>query len=425
MCFLSGIVSGAQVCGSYTRGMPPETPAILFTGFEPSGDDHASAVIAELRRRHPELKMYAWGGAKMEAAGAKIVERTGHNAVMGLPGIGKILEHRKINHRVAAWLDANPVRVHVPVDSPAANFPICKIAKARGAKVVHLVAPQVWAWGSWRVHKLRRLTDFVCCLLPFEESFFESKRVPARFVGHPLFDEIPSEAEMAAQAEAFPTGGRRIALMPGSRPAEIEKNFPLLIEAFRRLKKDYPEMTGVVAGTRPELETELHRIARHTTSAPGCAKGWPEGLVFTSSRTDAVIRWCELALVVSGTVTLQIARQARPMVIVYKSSRLVYWLLAKWLLSTRFLSLPNLVAGERIVPELIPHFNGPEPMVNEAVAILERPELAERQQQALRAVCNRFEGRHAAIGAADVIEQMAGLTPAGRLDDPAARPAAG
>ncbi|HHN78407.1 MAG TPA: lipid-A-disaccharide synthase, partial [Phycisphaerales bacterium] len=144
----------------------PAEPAILFTGFEPSGDDHASAVIAELRRRHPGLRMYAWGGPKMGQAGAEIIEETGKDAVMGLPGLSKVLEHRRINQRIAAWLDRNPVRVHVPIDSPAANFPICKMARKRGVKVVHLVAPQVWAWGKWRVNKLRRLTDFVCCLLP-------------------------------------------------------------------------------------------------------------------------------------------------------------------------------------------------------------------------------------------------------------------
>lgn len=404
----------AHVCGPYTRGMPDE-PAILFTGFEPSGDDHASAVIAELRRRHPRLRMYAWGGPKMGAAGAEIVEETGRSAVIGVPGVGKILEHRRINKRIAAWLDANPVRVHVPVDSPAANFPICAMAKRRGARVVHLVAPQVWAWGKWRVHKLRRLTDFVCCLLPFEEDYFRSKNVPAAFVGHPLFDETPVEHALKEQAAGFPRGGRRIALMPGSRPSEVEKNFPLLIEAFRRLKRDYPDLRGVVAGTRPEIEAEFRRIALQTPAAPGCVRGWPDDLVFSSGRTDAVIHWCELALVVSGTVTLQVARQARPMVIVYKLNRLMYWLLGRWLLSTPFFSLPNLVAGGRIVPELIPHFGGPEPIVDEAVALLERPDLCAAQRARLQEVCGKFAGRHAAVGAADAIERVAGL----RRDAPA------
>lgn len=408
--------------------MASDAPAILFTGFEPSGDDHASAVIRELKARHPGVRVFAWGGPRMEAAGAEIVERTGQNAVMGLPGLGKILEHRAINKRVAAWLDANPVAVHVPVDSPAANFPICALAKKRGAKVVHLVAPQVWAWGKWRVNKLRRLTDFVCCLLPFEERYFKDRHVPAKFVGHPLFDEAPElgalDAELAGYPEP-PAGadwGRKIALMPGSRPKEIERNFPLLIEAFRRLRRDYPDLTGVVAATRADLEPTLRGIARRTPIAPGCADrctdGWPDGVTIASDATDAVTRWCDLALVVSGTVTLQIARQHKPMVIVYKSSRLMYWAIAKWLLSTPYFSLPNLIAGERIVPELIPHFGGPEPIVDGAVALLERPEGAAQQRAALREIAEKYDGTHAARGAAEAIARVAGLG-AGAPDAPA------
>lgn len=386
---------------------PPTT--ILFTGFEPSGDDHASAVIAELTSRHPDLRVCAWGGPKMGAAGAEIIEETGKNAVIGLPGLGKILEHREINKRVAAWMDANPFSVHVPVDSPAANFSICRMAKRRGKKVVHLVAPQVWAWGAWRVNKLRRLTDFVCCLLPFEEEYFAGKNVPARFVGHPLFDEKPDEGRMIEQAASLPRGERRIALMPGSRPSEITKNFPLLIEAYRRLRRNFPDIVGVVAGARADLEPTLREIAEQTPHAPGCESGWPGSLEFSAGKTDAVIHWSTLALVVSGTVTLQIARQARPMVVVYKSSPLVYHLLARWLLSTAHYSLPNLVAGRKIVPELVPHFGGPEALVDEAVALLERPELADRQRRDLAEVASRFEGRHAASGAADEIERVAGL----------------
>ena len=111
---------------------------VLFTAFEPSGDDHASVVIAELRRRHPALPIYAWGGPKMQAAGATIVERTGDDAVMGMPGLKKIHEHTQINARIDRWLATNRVALHVPVDSPAANFPICKIARKHGVRVVHL-----------------------------------------------------------------------------------------------------------------------------------------------------------------------------------------------------------------------------------------------------------------------------------------------
>jgi len=128
----------------FTGGMSTSgRQGILFTAFEPSGDDHASIVIAELRRRWPALPIYAWGGRKMEAAGATIIERTGEAAVMGIPGVGKILEHVRMNRRIEEWLDTQRLALHIPVDSPDANFPICRLAKERGMRVVHLVAPQL------------------------------------------------------------------------------------------------------------------------------------------------------------------------------------------------------------------------------------------------------------------------------------------
>jgi lipid-A-disaccharide synthase len=164
---------------------------------------------------------------------------------MGLPGWSKIREHQQINKRIDAWLGEHPeVGVHVPVDSPAANFPICKIAKKHRARVMHLVAPQVWAWGSWRVNKLRKLSDLVLCLLPFEQSWFEGKRVPARFIGHPLFDEALDVSALDRRAAELPQGAPRLALLPGSRPAELSKNFPILLESFRRLKARLPRRGG-------------------------------------------------------------------------------------------------------------------------------------------------------------------------------------
>lgn len=378
-------------------------PTILFTGFEPSGDDHASAVIARIKARHPGVRICAWGGPKMEAAGAEIIEQTGRNAFMGVPGLAKIREHRKINDRVRAWLDANPIRLHVPVDSPAANFSICEMAKKRGARVVHLVAPQVWAWASWRVGKLRRLTDFVCCLLPFEEDYFTERRVPARFVGHPLFDKPLDMPAIDAAATDFERGEVNVALMPGSRPKEMERNFPLMLGAFRKLAAETPGLRGRVAATDDRAVKRLRGIAE-------TLGGWPERLDLSVGQTDAVIRWCDFSIVVSGTVTLQIARQHKPMVVVYKYSRLISIVLGSWMVSTKQFSLPNLIAGKQIIPELIPYFGGPEGVAAEAVGLLERPEARARQTEDLKAIAGSFDGHNAADGAADVIARLAGLT---------------
>lgn len=388
-----------------TQHASDREPTLLFTAFEPSGDDHASAVIAELRRRHPTLTIHAWGGPKMQQAGATIQERTGDDAVMGLPGIAKVLEHLRINARIDAFLAANPVTVHVPVDSPSANTSICAIAKRHGARVVHLVAPQIWAWGRWRIHKLRRLTDMVLCILPFEEEFFRKRYVPARFIGHFLFDQPLDLDAIDRRVARFaePPAGPRLAMMPGSRPDELRRHFPILLEAFRALKVRYPDAQGVVAATSERVATLLRDMA----VAHG---GWPDALQIVVQDTDAVIRWCDVALVKSGTVTMQVARQRKPMVVFYKKSNPLLFLVARIVLSTRLFSLPNVLARRRVIPEFIPHFGGPVPIVQAVEKLIDDPAAAQAQRDDLDALCRQFDGYTAAELAADSIEEYAGLS---------------
>ncbi|MGQ0629203.1 MAG: lipid-A-disaccharide synthase [Phycisphaerales bacterium] len=389
-------------------------PTLLFTAFEPSGDDHAAHVIAELKRRHPNLTIYAWGGPRMERAGATIIERTGDDAVMGVPGFQKIIEHGKINRRVDEWLEDNRVTVHVPVDSPAANFPICALTKARGVRVVHLVAPQMWAWGPWRIGKLRRLTDLVLCLLPFEEQWFLSRSVPARFIGHPLFDEPVDlsavDARLNTLRERLPvvTEGPGvapcIAMMPGSRPKELKGTLPALLDAFRRITQDFPRARGALAVTRPEIEHQLRRRAERLG-------GWPAGLSVVAGDTDAVVRWCDFAIVKSGTVTLHVARQTKPMVTFYRPDKLVYYLVGKWIVSTPLFTLPNLIAGKRVVPELIPHFGDGQALAVGIYRMMRQPGFADDMRRELARICARFDGHRAAHNAADAIEEVLGMRP--------------
>jgi lipid-A-disaccharide synthase len=392
------------------------SPGILFTAFEPSGDDHASAVIVELRKRWTaaELPIYAWGGPKMRAAGAELIEETGANAVMGVPGAGKIVEHVNIHKRISRWMSEGKASLHIPVDSPAANFPICKTAKAQGMKVIHLVAPQVWAWAPWRIRKLRKRSDLVLCLLPFEEEWFMARGVPAKFVGHPLFDEPLDLEVIGKRAEEYgskinqPVGsvgavGPRVALMPGSRPQEMVRCFPVLLDAFNRLRRDFPGTMGMVAATKPEAVRKLQELA----AAHG---GWPSGLGIVSGDTDAVVRWCDYAMVVSGTVTLQIARQMKPMVAVYCPSWIMYNLVVRWLVSTELYTLPNLIAGRRVIPELIPHFGDGEALAVEVIKFMRRPGYADDQRENLAAVCRRFAGKSCAVNAVEAIERFLGMT---------------
>lgn len=378
-------------------------PAVLFTAFEPSGDDHAASVITELTKSCPDLVIYGWGGRKMEAAGAQIIEFTGDDAVMGMPGLAKIKEHQRINAAIEEWLKDHDIKVHVPVDSPAANFPVCKLTKASGARIVHMVAPQLWAWAPWRIRKLRRLTDHVMCVLPFEEAWFKSRGVDATFIGHPLFDSELDTDLLDDQIKDWPKGDQKIALMPGSRPGEIRKNFPLLLGAYIKLANEHPNMRGLVAATREDLEPVLRKIGREA------GLQWPDSLDITYSNTDAVIRWCDLSIVVSGTVTLQIAKQHRPMVIVYKLGRVGWTLIARWLIQTKFITLPNLIAGREIVPEMVPHFGGAEPIADRVVEFLEDSDKFNEQIQQLEEIGRVFVSENASKNAARIIANYAGV----------------
>jgi lipid-A-disaccharide synthase len=382
-----------------------DAPAVLFTAFEPSGDDHASAVIAELRKRHPDLAIHAWGGPKMRAAGAEVIQLTGADAVVGLPGMQKILEHRQINRDIAAWLAEHPqVKLHIPVDSPAANFPICKIAKHAGLTVIHLVAPQLWAWGPWRVNKLRKRTDLVLCFLPFEEPFFRQRGVPARFIGHPLFDEPLDTNALIAEAHTMPQGEPSLAVLPGSRPAEIRRNFPVMLAAFRELRKRHPALRGLVAATTEEVRESLYdRASMHG--------GWPEGLDVVVGKTDLAIAWCDIAAAVSGTVTLQIARQHKPMVVMYKTNELTYKALGRFLITTDHFTLPNLIAGREIVPELVPYFTGHERLTNAVADLIKNHDAQRTQRKELADITAKFDNHTAASDAANAIEQSLNLAP--------------
>lgn len=406
----------AQPATSAVRSAGSKRP-ILFTAFEPSGDDHAAPVIAEIIRRQPERAVYAWGGPKMEAAGAVVIERTGEDAVMGMPGLAKIREHKQINAKIKRWMAHHKPVLHVPVDSPAANFPIAKMAKSlddgRTTGVVHLVAPQVWAWGRWRVNKLRRLTDMVLCLLPFEEGWFTTRGVPARFIGHPLFDHELDPQRVLEKARTLPdfNGGStegpwRIGLFPGSRPSELEKNLPLLLGAFRELaaceqcQRNGRAPVAMIVAVNDAVEQRLRELAKQHG-------GVPEGVSFIAGDTDSAVRWAELALVVSGTVTLQIARQARPMVVFYKSSKLLYNLIGRWIVLTRYFTLPNLIAGTDVVPELVPHFGGAEPIAAQARDLMIDPARLEQQRQDLTNIAGRFVGLEASMAATDAILEQA------------------
>ncbi|MCH2160883.1 MAG: hypothetical protein MK085_03305 [Phycisphaerales bacterium] len=372
---------------------------VLFTAFEPSGDAHAAPLVAALRAKAPDMRIFAWGGPKMEAAGAEMMGQTCDDGSMGLGGFAAAMSVHKTIREIRRWAAGVPLVAHVPVDSPAANFPICKTMRKRGVRVIHLVAPQLWAWGGWRVRKLRRLTDMVMCLLPFEEEWFRSRSVPARFIGHPVMEKEIDEAAMDAQAAAFPQGSPRILILPGSRSAEIRANLSLLVRTFVELRNRNSRTAGVVVASNDAIARDLRK---RLSPMPG-------GLHLTAGAIEPAIHWADMALTVSGTVSLDLTRQATPMVGVYRVGP-ISWLGSKLLLKTPHRLLPNIVAGDEVVPEFVPYLGmrGTGPIVHATTQLVSDKRALAQSAAALAHVRARFENHDAHAEASEIVLDLLG-----------------
>lgn len=385
--------------------MPKDSPAkldsaILFTAFEPSGDALGAPVIRRLLRNNPKLKIYAWGGPLMEQAGAKVLQQTVEAGAMGLSALRRAREVRQEVKRIKQWASEHRVVAHIPVDSPAANFPITKVMRKAGARVIHLAAPQLWAWGRWRLGKLRRRTDLVLCLLPFEEQWFNERRIPAKFIGHPAINRRIDLSQLRERMHGLPRGAPRVVIFPGSRAQEVRANTRLLVSVYNELQGRHSGMGGVIVAANPKLA----RLIRRRINV------FPVGLHMVTGTTDAAIAWCDLALAVSGTITLDITVQRKAMIGVYKTG-ILSWLLAKLILRTPFRLLPNIIAEREIVPEFVPYVGGPDAIVKQATRYLSDSKNAAVMSEELHRVCLRFANRNPAEEAAKLIAKVIAGTP--------------
>ena len=382
-----------------------DTDPILFTAFEPSGDEHAATVIRHLTQLAPQRPIYALGGPRMAEAGAELIETTTENAVMGTGVLARAAQHRGVLKRLDQWWAKHKVAVHVPTDSPTANWSICKIAKRHDSRVAHLVAPQVWAWASWRVRRLHKWSDRVLCVLPFEPDWFDEHDVKAQFIGHPLYDEPLDNDELRWQSVNYPASQPKVALLPGSRPGEVRRNWPVMKEAFRQIRNQKPDACAVVA-VRDESAAQTIRNA-----------GLPDETTLVIEQSDAAIQWSDVVLVTSGTATLHVTRQSKPMVAIYATSSLQWHGLARWLIKTRTFTLPNLIhAGgpdhveKHAIAEFVPHLGGAgnaKPIANELITLIDDTDKRQRQIDALGEINERFGGHIAGREAAEAIVELA------------------
>ena len=353
-----------------------------MTAFEPSGDAHAAPVIEALRRLRPDWPIDCFGGPLMKAAGANQIVSSVENAAMGFGALKKINWLRDMIRRMRAWHPDNPATVHLCVDSPAANGPVARVTKEQGAHILHLVAPQHWAWGPWRSNKLARLTEGLLCLLPFEPEFFRPKGIPARFIGHPRLNRPLDRNAIESGQATLATGHPRIVILPGSRPAELTKNGGDLLDVVAAVKAAHPDAVFACAAFDDDVKKRVEAAAAE--------RGLAGVIDVRTDHLDPILDWADLAVAVSGTVSLDLTRHATPMVGIFRVTRFGARLAPK-ILTSPYRLLPNIIEQKRIVPEFVPFAGSNQPIIDTVLDLLAHPEKIDEQKSGLRALLARYE----------------------------------
>jgi len=335
---------------------------ILVVAGEASADLHAARALVELRRLAPEVHAFGVGGPKLRAAGLEALFPAEDICVMGigevLPRLPRILSILRGLTRAAA--ERRP-RAALLVDLPDFNLRLARKLKALGVKVVYYISPMIWAWRPGRARQIARVVDRMLCILPFEERFYEGTGVSARFVGHPLA-ERPAPADVSTYRRALGLALDRptVALLPGSRPSELRRLFPPMLEAAERIRAQHPDAQFVVpVASTLRIEAVRPFVASHASL----------DVKLVSERADEVVGASDAALVKSGTTTLETALMLRPMVVVYRFSWLTF-LVAKLMVKLAHFALVNLLAGRRLVPELLQGEASPARMAAEVERLL-------------------------------------------------------
>lgn len=318
---------------------------VMIIAGEASGDLHAAKLVREVKEKNTDISFYGIGGTNMVEAG---VETLVDSAELAVVGLFEVLAHwntisgalKKMQH----LLRTDPPDLLVLTDYPDFNLRLAKTAKECGIKVLYYISPQVWAWRQKRVFKIREIVDMMAVVFPFEETFYKKYDVPVRFVGHPLVDEIHVSADQKTLREEFLLDNEKpvIGLFPGSRHSEIKRLLPIIVDSAKIIIKDKPETQFVIPVASTLKEEDILPYFDDVEL----------DMRIISQRSHDVMSVCDAVITVSGTVTLELALLKKPMVVINKISKLSYFFVSK-MLKIDHIALCNIVAGKRVVPELI------------------------------------------------------------------------
>jgi lipid-A-disaccharide synthase len=316
---------------------------VLLIAGEASGDLHGGGVVRALRALAPDVETYGIGGENMRQAGMELLFHVRDLAFMGFVEVVRNLPTIfRVENRLDEVLRSRRPDVVVLIDYPGFNLRFARRAKHHGIPVVYYISPQVWAWRRGRVHTMRRLVDRMKVVFPFEVEMYREAGVPVEFVGHPLAEHLGGATDRAGFFARHGLDPARtvLALFPGSRRQEIERILPVMANAAALLARE----TGcqVVVGVAPALGPGILR--EHLTDTPG--------VTLIENATHGLMEHADAAIVTSGTATLETGWFGTPMVVVYRTSPITFFI-GRLLVRVPYIGLVNIVAGERVVPELI------------------------------------------------------------------------
>lgn len=355
---------------------------IAIIAGEASGDILGAGLIRSLRKRYPKARFVGIGGDEMIAEGFHSLVPLERLSVMGLVEVlGRIRELFSIRARLLEYFFTTPPDVVIGIDSPDFTLAIERRCREAGIPSVHYVSPSVWAWRQKRIFKIAKSVDLMLTLFPFEARFYEEHNVPVAFVGHPLADRIPMQPDTGAARKALGLNPDQpvLAVLPGSRGGEVERLGTLFLEASRWLQERRPDIQLVIPCVNRDREKQVEGLVE------ALEVKLPVTLV--RGRSREVMAASDVVLLASGTATLEAMLLKRPMVVGYRLSNLSYKLLSR-LVKVPWVALPNLLAQQGLVPELLQDDATPEAL---GAAVLERMENTEEREQLQQAFTELHE----------------------------------
>ncbi len=377
-------------------------PRFFISAAELSGDLHAASLIREILRRRPDARFIGVAGPNMRQAGCHPVADLTTHAAMLAGALTNVLRAARALQRTSHEFANHHYDAAIVVDSPMINLPVALRAKMRGIPVLYYIAPQLWAWGAYRLHKVGSRVDKLAVVLPFEQEFFRNVGLDATFVGHPLFDILTRRAPDPDAVGRMRSAGRPvIAILPGSRTHVIRAVLPGQLQVAAAIRDRFPNARfGVsLADTAHTqlVQSQIHDARIHAD--------------LLHNRNSDLLSAADLTLVASGTATLEVAYYRSPMIVMYNGSRLLYHLLGRWMIGIEHLSLVNILAGRRLVPEFMPYYTSTAPIVEAALDLLSSPERLDRMRTELADTISPINKPGASARTADMLLEMVNANP--------------